>query len=161
MAHPDNAHGFYYEYGMDGAGIELMKQTLQSNVTTAINDMISQGTDGYAKLGVATDSGTSSTPILGVAAHAVTGATGIRKAILYYPALGATVFSGQCSGTPTRTMAGLSVDMEGGTGAMEINENAVNLQILNLLGNKTSYGLNAELYFTFNKSFYISASVGA
>lgn len=152
MANIDRPHGFCFEYleGSSGAA-PLVEDTLDTNVSLAVGDALARGTNGYLTIATA-----SSTEIVGVSASKITGAAGTRPTILYYAALPNAVFSGQCSGDGERTDIGESVDIEGATGVMELNENASSTGVVRVIGLKldSAFGTNAELMFVWNKSAF-------
>lgn len=90
MANPNNAHGFIAEFCLGGSGqIPLWQGKTRSNATITKGDalLVSNGLINIAPAGTR--------KILGVAAETVTGATGVRKDLLFVPSLESVVFSGQ------------------------------------------------------------------
>jgi hypothetical protein len=150
MTNIDNPHGFKYEYRKGGGTAPLEEFWTNSNTTLAKGDPVRLSTTGYVSIAAATTTIT----LLGVAAHAVTGATGIRKKVLVIPGYEDVVFSGQCSGAPTQAHIGSLVDLEGSTGIFEINEDATTTKAIRLLNFKpgTTIETNAEMYFNFNEN---------
>lgn len=126
MANPDAPNGFKYIKGtllishMGVAATQVIKK----------GDWIVEDTNGYAALAVLT-----SGQLLGIATQNVntTGVAAGATDIEYIVALPTTVFQGQCSGTLTQTMLMSDVDIEGTTGIMEVNENAVVEQVLRIV----------------------------
>lgn len=153
MANPDNAYGFLPYKRWGGADIPIETMKTESNVTLAVGDAVVIGTDsGYLKLATAAD-----VTLAGVSAGAVSGTAATRKDATFVPALPDIVFKGQCSGTPTMGNIGEACDIEGGTGAMEVNENATSTEVIKIVGfhPATSVGLNAEVLFTIVKSDFV------
>jgi len=152
MANVDAPHGFVYEFMLGGNGAApTLTTVLGSNVGVKIGDAIARLTTGLASLATS-----SSAEILGVATETVTAVAATRKTVHYIPALENVVFSGQCSGTAAITDIGEGMDIEGGTGAMEINEDANSTAVLRPIGLKpgSAYGANAELLFVWQKSAF-------
>lgn len=98
----------------------------------------------------------SSASIFGVCQSKLTAVASVQQDCLYIPALPTILFSGQCSGTFTPVNVGEAVDIEGTSGAMEINENAQALGVARIIGLegglKNDNGANARVLFTWNKS---------
>jgi hypothetical protein len=98
----------------------------------------------------------TSAAILGVCQGKVTAEAGVQKKVLVVPALKNIVFSGQCSGTYSPVNAGESVDIEGTTGIMEIDENAQDIGVARIVGLEgginNAVGANARVLFTWAKS---------
>lgn len=152
MANVDAPHGFVPEYMMGGNGaIPILTTVLGSNVGVKTGDAIARLTTGLASLATS-----SSAAIVGVATETVTAVAATRKTVHYVPALESIVFSGQCSGTAAITDIGEAMDIEGGTGVMEINEDANSTAVLIPIALKpgSAYGANAELLFVWQKSAF-------
>ena len=149
MANIDKPAGFRVS-AMPGS-FPIYTEKTASNVTLNPGDAIIRLTTGLIGLALST-----SASILGVSQSKITAEAGIQKDCKYVPALPGLVFSGQCSGTPTQSTIGEKHDIEGGTGVMEINEDAaVNpaVEIVGLEGGiKNSMGLNARLLFVWTNS---------
>lgn len=152
MANVDNPHGFQYERRTSGNGVPpMVTMQAQTNTAIAAGDPVVVGTDGYLTVASAT-----SAQLFGVAAHAITAATGTYKDVMVIAALPDVVFSGQCSGDAQRTRIGEQVDIEGSTGIFEINEDASSIDVLQIVGLKpgSAWGTNAELLFIIRESQY-------
>jgi hypothetical protein len=152
MANPDTPNGASL-YRCDLPSIPTKSEILKNGVTIAKNDLLIIGTDGFLDICVAT-----SPDIYGVANYAATG-DGSTK-ILYTPALPGLTWEMQCSGTGAQTDIGEAVDMEGGTGVMEINENANSTKVLKIIEKHpdSAYGANTRFIVAVNKSGWVSAS---
>lgn len=150
MANPDNAYGFKFQRRMNGSGVAPMV-TVQAQTNTAIaaGDPVVLGTDGYLIVATA-----ASTSLYGVAAHAITAETGTYKDVMVIAALPDVVFCGQSSGDAQITRRGEAVDIEGSTGAFEINEDASSTGVIQIRDLKpgSAWGTNAELLFTVKES---------
>lgn len=150
MSNPDNAYGFKFQRRMNGSGVAPMV-TKQADTNTAIaaGDPVALGTNGYLVVASA-----ASTALYGVAAHAITAATGENKDVMVIAALPDVIFCGQSSGDAQITKRGEAVDIEGSTGAFEINENASSTGVLQILDLKpgSEWGTNAELLFMVKES---------
>lgn len=149
MANPDRAHGFKYEYSLAGPAAIPFKVSIASNQTLAKGDAIARQTNGL--IAIATS---SSTAIWGVMAHAKTTAATATGTGYAYPALPTTVFSGQCSGDFEQTDIGESVDIEGTTGIMELNENASSTGVARIVAKKSgsAFGTWGEALFVWKAS---------
>ena len=147
MANVDNPHGFV-PYAVDGGGtFPLYEGTLQTSVTVAEGDALGK-LSGYVVLADATSTG-----ILGVAAHGVTGAAAVYPTILYVPASPNITFTGQCSGNLTQGLIGTKVGIEGTTGIQEIDEDGTtSVAIIIKLKGGSALGTNAEVEFKWVKS---------
>jgi hypothetical protein len=109
--------------------------------TIVEGDPVKLDGSGQIVIGTATDS-----TLLGFARTAVTASSAGDLIYVYSDPL--TVFECQCSGTFAITMIGDAVDLEGSTGAFEVNENATTyrpLRILNYNPND-SVGANTRVY---------------
>lgn len=152
MSNPDSAYGFLPFKRWGGADIPIETMTTESNVTLAVGDAVAiDSATGLLRLATATD-----TALAGVSMGTVTGVAATQQSAVFVPALPDIVFKGQCSGTPTQASVGDYCDIEGSTGAMEVNENATSTKVLKIVGFHpgTSIGLNAEVLFTVAKSIF-------
>jgi hypothetical protein len=148
MANVDAPHGFKLVRRVGGgAGVPLEKGTTRSNAT------ISAGAAIVRSNGLIHQADNADTAILGVAAEGVTGVTGVRDEIHYYPALPDLIFSGQCSGNGTIGYVGKKVGIEGTGATMEVDENGTT-SVAQIIGLKdgSAYGTNAEFLFIWCKS---------
>lgn len=152
MANVDNPNGFMYEGSKTGTGsAPLIEVTTKSALTLAEGDAVIILTTGLIDIAAST-----SGQLYGVAAEPVTGATGVQKKVLVYPALRTAIFSGQTSGTMAQTDIGEAVDIEGTTGIMEVNENASTEGVIQIIGLKpgSAVGANARVLFSILRSSY-------
>lgn len=153
MANVDNAYSFrFHSWKGGGTGaMPLHQVTTDSNVSVSLGDAIHLTTEGLAIVATA-----AHTALVGIAAEPITGAAGTRKSLLVIPAMDNVVFVGQCSGTAAITDIGEDVDLEGTTGAQEINENASSTDVFRIVGKKdgSEWGANAELLFIIRESQY-------
>lgn len=155
MANRDKPNGFsaVQMLGAGSGAFPLETAYTDSNVTLNAGDAVTMLSDGT--IAIATS---SSAAILGVCQTKVTGETGVRKKITYIPALPNVVFAGQCSGTFSPVNAGESVDIEGTTGIMEINEDAQSTGVARIIGLEkridNAAGANARVRFVWAKSQY-------
>ncbi len=156
MALPDSAYSFRVSkvLGGDGQTVLWGSNTI-SNLTLAVGDAVVFTTDaGLIGLATAAD-----VAIAGFSAETVVGVSTTQKNVNFVPALKHYVFRGQSSGTPTAGLIGEDVDMEGATGAQEINENASSIGLFRIVGvfKGSSLALNGELEFIVNKSQFVGA----
>lgn len=153
MANRDKPAGFR-AHSMVGAGsgaFPLFTAYTDSNVSLSPGDAITMLSDGTIALATS-----SSTAIFGVSQSRITGETGVRKKVTFIPAIDNIIWSGQCSGTYSPSNAGESVDIEGATGVMEINEDAQSTGVARIVGLEggldNAVGANARVLFTWAKS---------
>lgn len=152
MANVDNPNGFQYEYSYDSSGIAL--QTLKAAASTEINpgDAVFIDSDGYIDICTNTTG-----KVYGVAQSYINSGSGENPDIQVIPAKKTSVFSGQCSGTPNQTALGTDVDIEGGTGVQELDEDGTDNTVAKLIG--VAYGsevdsANARMLFVWSTSQY-------
>jgi hypothetical protein len=152
MANADTPNGASL-YRRDLPSIPTKSEILKSGVTIAKNDFLIIGTDGFLTIAVA-----GSPDLYGVANYAATG-DGTTK-IIYTPCLPGLTWEMQCSGTGAQTTIGQAVDLEGTTGIMEINEDAVSTKVLKVIEKHpdSAYGTNTRFIVAVNKSGWVSAS---
>ena len=157
MANPDYPYGFI-PYSVQGFGGAVPTDVGQLEASTTIHkgDALIRNANGYIAPAAA-----DSAAILGVAAHDATAGASEHPDVLFYPAIDDIVFCGQCSGTLTQALLGTSVDIEGSSGSMEINEDAASTVdsptgVARLLRLKpgSELGANAEVLFVWAKSQY-------
>lgn len=150
MANVDNPNGFRAVSNLGGGAIPMYPAKVKIGVSLLPGDAIIMLTDGTVDVALA-----ASTTILGVCQSVVVGGVALQDC-KYVPAMDSLVFEGQCSGTYTPTNAGVSVDIEGTTGIMEINENAVLTGVARVLkladGIGNAAGANARVLFTWARS---------
>jgi len=155
MANIDKPAGFRVA-SMPGS-FPIFTGMMVSNVSVSPGDAIVVTTNGV--LAVAT---ASSAAILGVAQSKITAIAATQQSCMYVPALPTILFSGQCSGTYTPVAVGAAVDIEGTTGIMEINENAVAVGVARIVGLEgginNANGANARVLFVWNKSQFTGQS---
>lgn len=153
MANVDNPNGFRVSMPA-GTTIPMFEYYTKSNLALAVGDAVYLLSTGVV------DIMTSSinVGVLGVCQSAVTATAGVQKKVLVVPAYKDLVFSGQCSGTYTPVNAGETVDLEGTTGIMEVNENSqvASTACIRIVGLERSEGnaagANARVLFTWAKS---------
>lgn len=123
----DNPNGFRCVRTTSGGPPAIIEMPVASSETLVKGDavILSSGLVSIALY----DSGT----ILGVMAEdSTTQAT--NTLVKVYAASQCNIFEGQCSGTFSRAIGGTSVDIEGATSVMEINENLTNTQVVRVIG---------------------------
>ena len=151
MANLDRPSGFRAVANLGGGAIPMYPATVASNVSLAPGDAIIMLSGGNVTIATS-----SSTGILGVCQTPITAIAATTQKILYVPAMDGIVFEGQCSGTYTPVNAGESVDIEGTTGIMEINEDAQSTGVARLLRLAdeldNANGANARVQFTWARS---------
>ena len=153
MANVDNPNGFRAIMPA-GTTLPMFEYYTKSNLTLAPGDAVILESTGVVDLAAATDN----VGILGVCQSKVTVVADTQQKVLVVPAYKDIVFSGQCSGTYTPVNAGETVDLEGTTGIMEVNENSqvastACIRIIGLeQGIDNAVGANARVLFTWAKS---------
>jgi hypothetical protein len=149
MANVDKPAGF--RVAMMPGEFPVLTAKLTANVSVSPGDALIMQSTGLLDIALA-----ASATIWGVCQSKITGAAGVTPDCLYVPALPTIVFSGQCSGTYALTINGTSVDIEGTTGIMEINENAVATAVARVIGLEpglmNAVGLNSRVQFIWTKS---------
>lgn len=157
MANVDNPHGLVYERNLAGPQTPLEEIQLDTNITVAIGDPLTIGSDGYGELAVS-----GSTTILGVAAEAITGAAATRPKCLYWPALPTVVFSGQVDSGATITFIGEDHDIESasGTGLYEISSANSGKDHCHIIGLKdgSAWSSHAQVLFVFKTNQFSGQS---
>jgi hypothetical protein len=155
MANPDNPNGFYFRKdAMGGTTPLLLTVKVATGQTIAIGDALILNASGLVQIALST-----SGALYGVAVEAVSSAAA-GATIKMVPFMQGYIFTGQCSGTLTQAIIGTSVDIEGTTGIMEINENAVVEQVVRILAldgdidNLQTPGLNSQVLFSVARSQY-------
>ena len=150
MANVDRPAGFM-AVQPQGTTLPMYTYWLKSNVSVSPGDALLMTSNGIVDIALA-----ASTAILGVCQSKITAIAATRQKVLVVPALPSIVFSGQCSGTYTPVNAGESVDIEGATGVMEINEDAQSTGVARIVGLEATEGndngANARVLFTWAKS---------
>lgn len=150
MANVDRPNGFT-AVAPDGLTLPMYEFYTQSNLTLNPGDAVIMNSNGTVNIASA-----ASTAIFGVCQSKVTAIAATKQKVLVIPANPNIVFSGQCSGTYTPVNAGESVDIEGTTGIMEINEDAQSVGVARIIGLEgginNAAGANARVLFTWNKS---------
>ena len=151
MANVDNANGFTFVKSLAGHGETVPGLVLTATDIAKGDALVAASTAGQVDIALS-----NSPQILGIAAHSVTAATPVQD-IQYYPALPWYIFEGQCSGTFAVTMVNTAVDIEGGTGVMEVNENATSEDVIQIIGYdpNSAVGANTRVYFIVLRSQYL------
>lgn len=129
MAYANNPKGFEFAYSTSGGYPSLHEGLLGSNVSMAAGDALIWLTTGLLSIALST-----STLIAGVAAHAVTGAAGVRKKIRFYPATDNMVFKIQTNGIMSQSYIGSYRSIEGGTGVMALDLADADPGVCNIVG---------------------------
>lgn len=150
MANPDRPAGFI-AVQPQGQTLPMYEYMTKSNLSLAPGDAVILLSGGTVDIATS-----SSTGILGVCQSKITAVSATQQKVLVVPALPHIVFAGQCSGTYSPVNAGESVDIEGTTGIMEINEDAQSTGVARIVGLEKSEGnaagANARVLFTWAKS---------
>jgi hypothetical protein len=150
MANTDGPKGFKFIKSLAGEAT-IRTETLDTSQTIAKGDALISAS-GVLQIAV-----TSSAQLYGIAAEAVTTDTVNTASIKFYPAIRDYVFEGQTSGTFADTIIGTACDIEGATGAMEVNENATTYDVIQIIGRNPNSpaGTNAKVRFIILRSSYI------
>jgi len=152
MANNDNPNGFSFrKNGQGGTTPLILTGIVATSQTIAKGDAIILAS-GLIQIAVAT-----SGQLYGIANESIV-SSAAGATMTFIPAAPGYIFSGQGSGTPTQAMLGTAVDIEGATGVMEINENAVVEKVIQLVGVdpdvENALGANARMLFTVARSQY-------
>jgi len=159
MANRDNPRGFEFAGSMYGGSVGAVTLPL----LTASSTTITKGdavilASGYVDIALS-----NSGSILGVATQSVTTGAGDHEDILVIPALPAYKFRAQCSGTMTQALMLSEVDIEGGTGVMEVNENANTEKVVQIVAldddGVNVLGANADVIVRFVRSNFADSDV--
>jgi len=159
MANVDNPNGFYLDYSMTGHS-ELVTGDIYkaaAALTITAGDAVIEDASTAGKVDIAAS---NSGLLLGVSAetNAWTAAQALAgDDILFYPAVPWLVFNGQCSGTYALTKRYYACDIEGSTGAMEVNEDATTESVIYIIGEdpNSAIGANTRVKFTIIRSSYV------
>lgn len=146
MANQDIPNGFKFAYAKNNAAPPNHPYLVDASQAIAKGDMVMLNANGFVVIATA-----AATKILGIAAHAIESAAGDQTQILnVQEGLADVVFEGQCSGTPPQSLIGGQCDIEGATGAMEINEDAAVTKVIKVLAFHPSdiAGANRRVRFT-------------
>ena len=151
MANVNNPNGFRAVKSLSGSYLPTFSYMTKTNVAIKAGDAVIMLSNGTIDIALA-----ASATIFGVSQSTLTAESGVSKKILVVPASKDIVFSGQCSGTYTPVNAGESVDIEGATGVMQVNEDAQSTNVLRIVGLEgglnNAVGANARVLFTWCKS---------
>lgn len=155
MAYANSPTGFKFEFSTAGGYPTLHEGQVNTSVSIAAGDAIIRLTTGWLGLALST-----SALIEGVAAHAITGAAGVRPKLRYYPASEQNVFSIQSNGIMTQSYIGSYRSIEGGTGAMALDIADTDPAVCNIVGFKRGYvaGTYAHALVVFKKSQFSGQS---
>ena len=156
MANLDGPNGFSFVQSLSGQ-MAPIRGRVDVSQTIAKGDALIISAGGLLQIAVAT-----SGEIYGVANEAIATAASVTVAdsIAFYPATDQTIFEAQVSGSSTVALIGDDVDIEGATGVMEVNENAVVEEVFKIIANKSDVapdldlGLNDRVYGYFTRSSY-------
>ena len=151
MANKDLPNGFRAVMSGSGSPPPVFEVKTKANLALNPGDFIVMLSNGTVDIATA-----SSTAIFGLCQSKVTAESGVSKKIRYIPALDDLIYEGQCSGTFTPVNVGESVDIEGTTGIMEVNEDAQSTGVIRIVGLAkgvgNAAGANARVNFTITKS---------
>lgn len=148
MANKDNPRGFEFVGNIYGgaAGPRVLEMKAATGATIKEGDAVILAA-GYVSIALA-----NSPVILGVAASSVTSATQ-GDAISVIPAMPGYLFRAQCSGTMTQALMLGEADIEGATGAMEVNEDASLEDVVQIIdidrSEKNALSANADVIVRF------------
>lgn len=150
MANNDNPNGFTCLDAISGEPT-IKPGTLATSQTITKGDALIKSS-GQLQIALS-----NSGLIEGVAAETKTTTTATAT-LLYYPADHNNRFEAQCSGTFAESLIGSVVDIEGGTGVMEVNENATTEQVFQIQGwvkdGTNVVGANTRVFGDFVRSSY-------
>ncbi len=155
MANPDAPNGFT-PIRSDSGQSAVVWYPVAASMTIAKGDMLILAS-GLVEIAVAT-----SPALLGVAATAIVTGGSVTRAdkVGVYVGTAGQVFEGQCSGDSVATSVGAQADIEGATGAMEVNENASVEDVICIVGlrsdedPKLTIGTNDRVRFVIIRSQY-------
>lgn len=154
MANKDLPNGFRAVMAGSGCTAPVFEAMSKVNISLAPGDALIMLSDGTVDIALA-----ASAAIFGVCQSKITAVSGKSQKVRYVPALDDLIFEGQCSGTFTPVNVGESVDIEGATGAMMINEDAQSTGVARLIGLAggvdNAVGSKARVFFTWCKSQWI------
>ena len=155
MPNPNKAHGFIAEFSLGDGQIPLFSGATRSNASFADGDalLVSGGLISIAPAGTR--------KIVGVAAHAVVGAVGIRQNVLFVPALETIVFSGQYGSATsllfTQGIVWSRRNFVGATGVQRLtNGVAASTAIAWIVGlrRQSAFGTYGEAMFIWSRSAF-------
>lgn len=136
MANIDNPSGFEF-YRAEAGHAEFDYGAATSGITIKQGDLLTDDGAGRLRLWTATDS-----TVVGVSQVPLTSATADDE-ILYIKAKPGVMFAAQCSGTYAIALRDTTVDVEGTTGIMEVNEDAVANPVFTIRGETGEYNSDA------------------
>lgn len=156
MANPDAANGFTFVRSLSGQMAPIRGRVAASQTITK-KDAIIINASGLIEIALF-----DSDEIYGVANTSITttGSVDETDTLEFYPATDQTIFEAQVSGSTTIALIGDDVDIEGATGVMQVNENAVVEEVFKIIGNASDkreeldLGLNDRVYGYFTRSSY-------
>jgi len=135
-----------------GGTIPMDTCTTDSGVSVTEGDMLfRQPSDGLVRAARATDS-----ELLGMAAEGITGATGVRVALTFVPALETVLFSGHTDSGIALDKIGTEVDIVGASGSMEVDIGSSSTDVLRITGIKdgSAAGDSGYVLFVVERSQY-------
>ena len=151
MANKDLPNGFRAVMSGSGSPPPVFEVMTAANLALNPGDFLTMLSNGTVTITTS-----SSTSIFGLCQSKVSAESGVSKKIRYIPALDDLIYEGQCSGTFTPVNVGESVDIEGTTGIMEVNEDAQSTGVIRIVGLAkgvdNAAGANARVNFTITKS---------
>lgn len=151
MANPTGLYGFRPYKRLGTAVMATITRKAKDNTTIGKGDTVALDSTGYVARVAATGQ------VLGIAAHGVTGASGVTPDILIYPADESTILVGRAAGTTAITQGvldGTAYRVTGSAGEMGIDLATSTGGVMQVLGIKPGSELstNAELLVTIKTS---------
>ena len=149
MANTDNPNGFMCVKS-DFGPIKIEEGLVAASQTITKGDAL------IIASGLIQIAGSSSPQLYGVAAESVSG-TVTGDTIKFIPSLPWYVFEGQTSGVMAAAKRGDLCDIEGGTGAMEVNQAGTTEDVIVIIREHPDAELaaNAQVYFRIIQSSYL------
>lgn len=156
MANKDRPNGFSFVRSLTGQ-MAPIRGRVAANQVIAKGDAIIINASGLIQIALS-----SSGEIYGVAEQPITteASVTVEDSLTFYPATDQVIFEAQVSGSSTIALIGDDVDIEGVTGVMEVNENAVVEEVFKIIEVKSDtdpeleIGLNDRVYGYFTRSSY-------
>lgn len=147
MPNADKPNGFAPAYTLSGGPPAIVWLPVATTQTLAKGDAV---TFSSGQITIATSSSGTIAGVMSAPSVLATANTNVPV----YVADSNTVFVGQCSGDSAIALIGTSVDIEGTTGIMEVNENATTEKVARVVGLHPSddIGTNGRVYFTWARS---------
>lgn len=145
----DNPNGFRVVKTLSGGPAYIIEVPVATTQTLAKGDAV------YLSSGQVTIATSGTGSIFGVMAEDSASQTA-NTLVKVYAACEDNVFEGQCSGTFARSIIGTSVDLEGTTGIMEVNEDGTTEDIFRIIGwnPNDTVGANTRVRFIIARSSF-------